>query len=151
MRTGQHNEDTAETFAPFAPTPVLRGDTQEVSAGDWSQVPPAVKDARLLNILGAILFLLITAFLVPSLFQASRSNAPEGFGVAAGMVMLYGGIGAICVYQAIAIRKGIPGAWRQQAVLSILGLINFPLGTLLNGLLLAKWFKPEVKAWFGVH
>ena len=48
-------------------------------------------------------------------------------------------------------RRGVPAAWNVQAVVSVLGLLAFPLGTLLHLLILLKWFRPETKSWFGLR
>jgi hypothetical protein len=53
------------------------------------------------------------------------------------------------LWQRTGLRRGTGAAWTVQIVLSALGLLAFPLGTLVHGYILSKWFKPEVKAWFG--
>jgi hypothetical protein len=50
-------------------------------------------------------------------------------------------------------RKGLKNggkiAWKTQIVLSLLGLIWFPIGTVIHGYILSQWFRREVRAWFG--
>jgi tetratricopeptide (TPR) repeat protein len=49
-----------------------------------------------------------------------------------------------------AVPKGSQAAYYVQMVLSALGLLGFPLGTILHGYILYAWTRPETKAWFGV-
>jgi peptidoglycan biosynthesis protein MviN/MurJ (putative lipid II flippase) len=54
------------------------------------------------------------------------------------------------VYLALHVLKPTPGAWDVQVIFSCLCLVfGFPVFTLLHGILLNQWFKPENKAWFG--
>lgn len=55
----------------------------------------------------------------------------------------------ISLWQRKALRRGGKGAWQLQVVLSVLGLLWFPIGTIIHGYILSQWSKPEVKAWFG--
>lgn len=53
-------------------------------------------------------------------------------------------------WQYKALKRADPRAWKLQIPLSIFGLLlAFPIGTIAYGYVLAHWFKPEVKHWFG--
>lgn len=47
------------------------------------------------------------------------------------------------------LKYGNAAAWKVQTALSFLGLLAFPIGTLVFYSILRKWFTPEVRAWFG--
>lgn len=110
----------------------------------WKNAPSGVRDARTLAWLGVIgsglcLFILIAAFL------------NTGFAVALGSPVIW--VEALLfpfyVWLLGALKRGATSAYYIQMVVSILGLMGFPLGTLISLYVLFKWFKPETRAWFG--
>ena len=50
----------------------------------------------------------------------------------------------------IGLKRGTKAAYYVQLAVSILGLLNFPFGIVVNVYILYQWFRPETKAWFGV-
>lgn len=54
------------------------------------------------------------------------------------------------VWVGVALLKGRKWAWYCQVTLSVLGLLGFPLGTLLNGAMLLFFFQKNVRDFFQV-
>ena len=136
------------TFRPPIPTP--DGNTPpiapliNVSRGDWQTAPLVVKSwAYILTWLG----LIFTPIAMVIVFSTSRSQ--ESTSTKLGMFTFYVLLFAFLWWLNRAIKSGKPVAWTVQIILSILGLLAFPLGTLIHGYILSQWFKPETKAWFG--
>lgn len=46
------------------------------------------------------------------------------------------------------LRRRNATAWKVQTILSFVGLLAFPVGTLVFYSILRKWFTPEVRTWF---
>lgn len=63
------------------------------------------------------------------------------FGLAFALFYLFVGLGLL---------KGRKLAWYFQVALSAIGLLGFPLGTILNGLILVFFFLPNTRAYFRI-
>jgi len=50
----------------------------------------------------------------------------------------------------LGLLKGKKFAWFTQVAASVLGLIGFPIWTVLNGIILYCFFQPRVRDWFKV-
>jgi hypothetical protein len=124
---------------PTAPAPVLTGEPIVTPA----TMPPIVRDARILAVLG---------MLGSGIGAIGNLLDPDKGGVVAtvAVLALYGAFLAIYIWLFGALKQGNPAAWRAQRALAFLGLIGFPLGTIIYIYLLSKWSKPETKAWFGL-
>ncbi len=112
----------------------------------WSNAPMGVRNARALAWLGALgcgctLIMLIVLVVTSALSQdISRT-----------IVLLIDSIMFPFYVSLInGLKIGSKMAYKVQRVLSIIGLINLPVGTLINAYILFYWTKPETKAWFGV-
>jgi hypothetical protein len=138
-----------ERLDPPPPIPTPDGHVQPAPAAaptrvDWQNAPPVVKGwaytLSWLSIIGCAIFLLVTWF-------------GEDVEVVEKIVMsvLYGGFFALSIWLNRGLRHGKRAAWTVQLVLSCLGLLGFPLGTMINGYILSHWSKPETKAWFGMR
>jgi hypothetical protein len=77
--------------------------------------------------------------------DSDASSPAERVILAAIYALFFGG----AIWLNRALKKGAPAAWVVQIIWSALGLLGFPLGTLIHGYILSQWFKPETKAWFG--
>jgi hypothetical protein len=120
-----------------APEPV----TSNVVRGDWKSTPIVIRGwAYPLTWLYIGLFVL--AFIAGLM---SKDSASEKIG---GLVII-SLILAVFIWLNRALRLGTSAAWTVQLVASVVGLLAFPLGTLIHGYILSQWFKPETKAWFG--
>src|SRR5437867_11488884 len=103
---------------------------------DWRNAPKVVKGwAYQLTWLG-ILLAVLGIVIVPT--SERLSAAEKLFGV-----LFYVALLALNIWLNRAMKKGTPAAWMAQFILSVLGLLAFPLGTLINGYILSQWFKPE--------
>ena len=49
---------------------------------------------------------------------------------------------------AAGLKKGMPGAWVGAIVLAVIGLFNFPIGTIISIIILVYLFTPNVRKWF---
>jgi len=67
-----------------------------------------------------------------------RGGSGLNLSMAISSLVFYGGFGALYGWLIGALRRGVPAAWNVQAVVSVLGLLAFPLGTLLHLLILLK-------------
>jgi hypothetical protein len=112
-------------------------------SGDWNTAPRIVKGwAWSLAMIGA--FVLPAAALVPFIGRIC-----VGIGsVPVGLTWVLWLLDLFLVY---AIRNGLKIGWYVQVAVSIFKLRFLPFGTALHAYLLSQWFKPEVKAWFGVR
>ncbi len=112
----------------------------------WSNAPSGVRDARALAWLGVIgsgLMLII----VIALLASSGLHA----GIAGSFILLvYALFFPFYIWLLIGLKRGTKAAYYVQMIVAFIGLIGFPIGTLINGYILYKWFRPETKAWFGV-
>lgn len=66
------------------------------------------------------------------------------------ILIVFAPIALANIFLITSLRKGNPVAWHVQMVLSLLGLLGFPIQTVIHALVLSKWFKPDTKAWFGL-
>jgi len=137
-----------EPFNSPPPIPTPDGQIQTMPAstaarGDWQAAPKIIKGwAYPLTWLAIVLFAL---FIVVAL--VSRDIPVTG---KLGLALLYAVFLAISIWLNRALKKGVQAAWTVQIIVSVLGLLGFPLGTLIHGYILSQWFKPETKAWFGM-
>lgn len=143
-------DSPAETEYVAAPVPVLTG-ADSRPARDWGAAPAGARDARVFAIIGAVFYGLVgLLFLVVGLFAESRSAAEAEENLA----RIFGGLFyiplvAVNLWLVKAIKRGSPAAWVTQIVLSSVGVLGFPFGTIIHYQILRKWFTPENKAWFG--
>jgi hypothetical protein len=129
-----------------APLPVLAGEPNVINHSDFRTAPPAVRDAKTLTSVATVLYGMIGLLMLASLLSERRATPIEGI-----LVPIF--FLAIAIANGIQVhfhRTGNPTGWRIQIGLSTLALLGFPLLTLINGLLLAKWFRLETKAWYGL-
>ena len=116
------------------------------SGRTWSNAPGGVRDARALAWLGAFfsgLLLLVAIVMLATNGFPRDSDGAVGFLFFALFFPFY-------VWLLSGLKRGVKAAYYVQMVISIIGVLGFPIGTLINGYILFKWFKPETKAWFGV-
>lgn len=116
-----------------------------VSNGDWQSAPPIVRGwAYPLTWLAIVVFPIL---ILVSLMGGDKdlSSPGERIILAAIYALFFGG----AIWLNRALKKGAPAAWIVQIIFSALGLLGFPLGTIIHGYILSQWFKPETKAWFG--
>lgn len=112
----------------------------------WKNAPSGVRDARILALLGAIFSCIIIIVLI-GLFMTKGSQGDIGSSV---ILWIYALFFPLYAWLLFGLKRGLKGAYYTQMIVSIVGLIGFPIGTLINGYILYKWFRPETKAWFGV-
>jgi hypothetical protein len=113
----------------------------------WSNAPSGVRSARALAWLGALFSGILLIVAVVMLI----SGALHGIGIAGiAMFAIYSLFFPLYVWLLIGLKRGTAAAYWVQLVIAVIGLIGFPIGTLINGYILYLWFKPETKAWFGV-
>jgi hypothetical protein len=130
---------------PPIPDPFQVPTPPTLAERDWKNAPPVIKNwAYPLTWLGIIALPLVM------LFPFIDTHESHDRGELIAMTTAYGVALAITVWLNRGLKKGTPAAWTVQFISSILGLCGFPLGTIINGYILSKWSKPEVKAWFGM-
>jgi hypothetical protein len=130
--------------ASEAPMPVLGMRYADVPL-TWRDAPPIVRSVHLLAVLAVIgsAFLLLggVVMLFSSLKDASESV----------MLLLLGAASlAFHIWTMGALKNRNALIWQIQRVLSVLGLLSIPIGTIIHGYILYHWYKPEVKDWFQV-
>lgn len=112
----------------------------------WSNAPSGVRDARALAWLGMIfsgLLLPVVIWLLASDGSLMGSPGFLTFFVSALYFPIY-------IWLLSGLKRGVKAAYYVQLVIAIIGLLSLPIGTLINGYILFKWFRPETRAWFGV-
>jgi tetratricopeptide (TPR) repeat protein len=113
----------------------------------WAEAPQIVKSARFLNFFSFAVSLLVILTIVLAAISDSSTDALVGAVV---LLIFCVPFAALFLWLAIAHKNATRAAWTVQIVLSIIGALFFPLGTLIHVYLLCYWFKPETKFWFGV-
>lgn len=86
------------------------------------------------GILFCTIFVLTVAGLVTALLSGRANNIGEDeiLGFVIGMIT-YGGLGSLQLYSGWGLRRFNHGAKRLAVVLSVIGLLLFPVGTVING------------------
>jgi hypothetical protein len=106
-----------------------------------------VRSTRLLNAVMAVIYIIIVV--AQFLRSPHSADSAEEVGRITGCIMIIVLAIGLPSWLAQEFRKGNPKAWSVQIAFSALGLLNCPLGTLINGYILSQWFRPDVKVWFG--
>ena len=138
-------------------------------ANESQRTPGIVIFVAVLNFLSSILFFLFTALSLAVLvfgnimgiyeFVQSRIShfytAPANFSL--GVNVLFGIFLAVSVFflfffvlVGIGLLRGKKIAWYFQVALSVMGLLGFPFGTLLNVVILIFFFQSSVRDYFKV-
>jgi hypothetical protein len=116
------------------------------SGRTWDNAPRGVRDARTLaylGLLGSGLLVIVLVWLLMS------GGFHEGF-TGSLILFVYALFFPLYIWLLIGLKRGTKAAYYVQLLVAILGLTAFPVGTLINGYILFKWFRPETRAWFGV-
>jgi tetratricopeptide (TPR) repeat protein len=151
------------TAPPAATAPWLAGTAAAASdpSGTWRAAEPAgapaaaprrladapqiVRSIRSLYWLGIFLWSLGLIGLL-----AARGEPDQSPGETLVGLILATAILGVTIWLLWAVPRGHPAAFSVQLVVSALGLLGFPLGTILHGYILYCWLKPETRAWFDV-
>ena len=114
------------------------------------EIPTVVRVARLLNFIAVFLALLAALFWVMCIFAVKRGQPAGEIAMVAfgGLVVMAFGLFLGWVGKSLGEANSL--AWRLQMGLSVMGVGGFPVGTIVGVYVLVNWFKPEIKAWFGV-
>lgn len=112
----------------------------------WKNAPSGVRDARTLAWLGAV----FSGIIVIIMLVLFVKQGAQGILGSSAFLLIYVVFFPLYVWLLLGLKRGTKGAYYVQMIVSIIGLIGFPVGTLINGYILYKWFRPETKAWFGV-
>lgn len=59
-------------------------------------------------------------------------------------------VGLFYIWLGVGLLKGKGAAWYLQVAASLIGLLFFPIGTVVNGVILAFFFTPAVRSYFKV-
>ncbi|MCA1595463.1 MAG: hypothetical protein LC772_03435, partial [Chloroflexi bacterium] len=110
--------------------------------------PPIISSVRFWYMFQIILTGLAVAFGLYAVTQAPAAGAQPFVGSV--MVVYYAIALAILIAAYILAGKRTSAGYYTVLVLSFLGLLALPLGTIVSIYILTKWFKPELKAWYGV-
>jgi hypothetical protein len=108
----------------------------------WANAPPGAKTARLLIILTILYYALWV------LVGASTWTVPSREGVY--LVAFFGSLIVFQLWMLRGLRQGHKACYYIQWILSTIGLLAFPVGTIISAIVLMKWKRPETRAWFGV-
>jgi hypothetical protein len=126
--------------SPFEPLPEAG---EPVARTEWKDAPKVVRG-------WAYPLTWLSIALLPLVILAVMLNSDSGnLAERIGQAVLYFLLWAVAIWQNGALKRAAPSAWITQIILSVLGLLGFPLGTIINGYILSQWFQPETKAWFG--
>ena len=106
-----------------------------------------MKSVALLAFVGMVFTPLLILMGIFGLASSPRVQASLPYNIT--LLTFYFLLFAASAWLRFALKKAVPAAWTVQLVLSCLGVLGFPIGTLIHGYILSQWFKPETKAWFG--
>ncbi len=128
--------------------------------------PTVVVIVAILQFLSAATFFLISLFSVLGLIFGASWNMDQMVGkmmtqyganpnMSFGVTVFFGVLLIICLIMAVlflllgmGLLKGSKVSWYIQIALSILGLLAFPLGTIINGVVLFLFFKREIRDFY---
>ncbi|WP_372896582.1 hypothetical protein [Stieleria sp.] len=100
----------------------------------------SIKSVGILYLIPGVLMLLFFVGMVgvAAVSLLVDGNGMQGMGLveAALVVGLYGGLGAVQIYTGLGLRRFKIAARRLATVFSTIGLLMFPIGTLINGYIL---------------
>ena len=116
------------------------------SGRTWTNAPSGVRSARALAWLGAFFSGILSIVFVVLLF----SGGVKGANFSIINMAVYSIFFPFYIWLLFGLKRGDKTAYYGQMVISIIGLIGFPIGTLISAYILYQWFRPETKAWFGV-
>ncbi len=130
--------------------------------------PGVVIFVAVLNFLSVVFFLLSSIFSLVALVFGNVMGLSEWVTRAMtqfspspnfsyGITFIFGAIFAVCLFFfifflliGIGLLKGSKLAWYLQIAMSVLGLLGFPIGTILNALILVFFFQAPVRDYFKV-
>jgi hypothetical protein len=136
---------TAPSWAPPPPSPMSGSGV----VGQQRSRPDGVAVLAILAGLGGLALFGSAAILVIFVpFSAPISTAIMFGGFFAGLVIFLVVLGFIEFVVAFGYWMGYPWAWWVGLILSIIGLIGFPIGTIINAIIIYYLTRPHVKAWF---
>jgi len=92
----------------------------------------SVKSVGFLYLLGGVLFLVMGVFMAPVIFAGGQATGSETPFLAA-IIALYAGLGVLSIFLARGLRKLQRWVRIPVTILSALGLLSFPIGTIING------------------
>ncbi len=128
--------------------------------------PTAVIVVAILQFLSAATFFLISVFSVLGLVFGASWNLDQAVGkmmtqyganpnMSFGVTVFFGVLLVICLIMGalftllgMGLLKGSKAAWYIQIALSIMGLLAFPFGTIVNGVILFLFFKREIRDFY---
>lgn len=103
----------------------------------------SVKSVGILYLLSGGVMSLVSIIMVSALFMGSSRSSAEGMGFMAGIVTVYFVLAVVSILVGIGIRKLSPWTRVPVGILSGLGLLGFPIGTLINGYILWLFFSAK--------
>ncbi len=128
--------------------------------------PTVVVVVAILQFLSAATFFLISLFSILGLIFGASWNMDQMVGkmmtqyttdpnMSFGVTVFFGVLLVICLITAIlflllgiGLLKGSKVSWYLQIALSILGLLAFPLGTIINGVVLYFFFRRDIRDFY---
>jgi hypothetical protein len=128
--------------------------------------PTVVVVVAILQFLSAATFFLISLFSILGLIFGASWNMDQMVGkmmtqyttdpnMSFGVTVFFGALLVICLITAIlflllgiGLLKGSKVSWYLQIALSILGLLAFPLGTIINGVVLYFFFRRDIRDFY---
>ena len=80
-----------------------------------------------------------------------QTNLSIGFNIFFILMLIFGIIFLIFyLLMGIGLLRGKKYAWYFQVALSVVGLLAFPIGTILNGVILIFFFQPGIRSYFKI-
>jgi E3 ubiquitin-protein ligase DOA10 len=140
----------------------------ETPSGESFRTPGIVLFAAILNFISAAFMFLLSAVAAAILifgnavgfydFAVRQVNQlQQGVSATLGLNLIFGillGLGAaftgFYIFVGTALLKGKRIVWYLQVVLSLFGLLGYPLGTVLNLIILIFFFQRSVRTFFKV-
>ncbi len=116
------------------------------SGRTWTNAPGGVRSARALAWLGAFFSGIVCIITLVLLFSGGLKGNP----ISMVQLVVYSIFFPFYVWLLFGLKNGTKSAYYGQMVISLIGLIGFPIGTIISAYILYHWFRPETKAWFGV-
>ena len=132
------------------------------------QKPGVVIFTTVLNYVAAVFYGLGAIFSLIVVLLGARASAYQyvtkqianyypQLHLAGSLQVIFGIILAVCLFSiwfhiwlGLGLLAGKKSCWYMQVVLSVIGLLAFPIGTVLNGIILFLFFRPNIREYFKV-
>lgn len=136
-------------FQPYGAQPVgAPGQQPWGLAGVGMTQPSIISSVRFWYMFQIVIICLVLVFGLLAVSGGHNSGGDVFGGIA--VMIVYGFSLVVLIAAYILAGRRTTAGYYIVLVLSIIGILAFPIGTIISVYILTKWFNPDLKAWYGV-